>query len=335
MKSSMQVVHALDRRDAPLTGAAIALGNFDGLHLGHQAVIAAARAAGADKAPLGVAVFDPHPRRFFVPHAEPFRILSDAVRDRLLGEIGVAALYRIPFDRSLSLMDDRAFARDVLKDALGIAHVAVGADFRFGRDRVGTAESLKRLGDELGFGVSIVAPVGGAGSPRVSSTAIRAAIAQGDMAAAAAMMTRPWIVDGVVERGDQRGRGLGFPTANLGLGDHVRPKLGVYAVGVHVEATRAAGGFDRDGVAYIGRRPMFGGLDERLEAHLFDFDGDLYGRRIEVSVRAFVREDRMFEGVDALKAQIAEDAAAARKALAEQGPSPPGRQGAASLHRGS
>jgi riboflavin kinase/FMN adenylyltransferase len=312
----VRVIHALAGRDAPLHGAAIALGNFDGLHEGHRAVIAAARAAGPKPgSPLGVAVFDPHPRRFFVPHAEPFRILSDAVRDRLLAELGVAALYRIPFDRGLSLMDDVAFARDVLKGALGVAHVAVGEDFRFGRDRVGTAASLQRLGRELGFGVTIVAPVGGAGVPRVSSSAIRAAIAAGDMSRAAAMMTRPWIVDGVVERGDQRGRGLGFPTANLALADLVRPRLGVYAVTVHVEATRAAPASEHDGVAYIGRRPMFGGLDERLEAHLFDFDGDLYGRRLEVSVRAFVREDRMFEGVEALKAQIAADVAAARKAL--------------------
>jgi riboflavin kinase/FMN adenylyltransferase len=330
----VRVIHALAGGDAPLTGAAIALGNFDGLHRGHLAVIAAARAAGAPlRAPLGVAVFDPHSRRFFAPHAPPFRILSDAVRDRLLAEQGVDALYRIPFDRSLSLMSDEAFARDVLKSALGIAHVAVGADFRFGRDRVGDAASLTRLGSALGFGVSVLEAVGAGDEARASSTAIREALVAGDMAKAAALMTRPWIVDGVVERGDQRGRGLGFPTANLALGDQVRPKLGVYAVTVHVEATRAAPALERDGVAYIGRRPMFDGVDERLEAHLFDFDGDLYGRRIEVAVRAFVRDDRMFEGVDALKAQIAQDVAAARQALAGQGAAPPGRDGAASLHR--
>ncbi len=233
------------------------------------------------------------------------------MRDRLLDEMGVDALYRIPFDRTLSLMDDRAFARDVLAGALGIAHVAVGEDFRFGRDRVGDVESLTRLGRELGFGVSVVAPVGGADAERVSSSAVRGAIRAGDMAAAARMMTRPWIVDGVVQRGDQRGRGIGFPTANVPLGELVRPRLGVYAVTVRIEGERE----ERPGVANIGRRPTFGGEDERLEAHLFDFEGDLYGRRIEVAVRAFVREERRFDGIEALKAQIAADAAAAREML--------------------
>jgi riboflavin kinase/FMN adenylyltransferase len=309
----LRVFHALTAAEAPVRGASIALGNFDGLHVGHQAVIAAARAAGAPlRAPLGAAVFDPHPRRFFQPHAPPFRILSDAVRDRLLEELGVEALYRIPFDRTLSLMDDRTFAHDVLVQAMGVANVAVGSDFRFGKDRAGDAESLTRLGRELGFGVSVVAPVGGADAERVSSSAIRQAIRDGDMAAAARMMTRPWIVDGVVERGDQRGHTIGFPTANVSLGELVRPKLGVYAVTVRIEGEAE----ERPGVVNIGRRPTFGGdLDERLEAHLFDYDGDLYGRRIEVSVRAFIREERKFAGLDALKAQIAADAEAARAVL--------------------
>lgn len=312
----MRVVHVLTPADEPPRGASVALGNFDGLHLGHQAVIAAARAAKAESAPLGVAVFDPHPRRFFVPHAEPFRILSDTVRDRLLAELGVDVLYRLPFDRALSLMDDRAFATEVLGKAMGVAHVAVGADFRFGRDRVGDSSSLERLGQELGFGVTSLGPVGSAGASgkaamRVSSTVIREAIKAGDMALAARLMTRPWTVDGVVERGDQRGRTIGFPTANLSLGDLVRPKLGVYAVAARIEGDPKL----VKGVANIGRRPTFGGEDERLEAHFFDFEGDLYGRRIEVEVRAFLRPERKFDGLEALKAQIAADAAAARAAL--------------------
>lgn len=316
----MRSVHALTPADQPPRGASVALGNFDGLHLGHQAVIAAARAArqgdAAPKGLLGVAVFDPHPRRFFVPHAEPFRILSDTVRDRLLGELGVDVLYRIPFDRTLSLMDDRSFATVVLREALGVSHVAIGADFRFGRDRVGDSASLEVLGRELGFGVTSLGPVGAIGADgkaaaRVSSTAIREAIKAGDMAQAAQLMTRPWIVDGVVERGEQRGRTIGFPTANLSLGDLVRPKLGVYAVAARIEGYPAL----VKGVANIGRRPTFGGEDERLEVHLFDFSGDLYGRRIEVEVRAFLRAERKFDGLEALKAQIAADAQAAREAL--------------------
>jgi riboflavin kinase/FMN adenylyltransferase len=313
----LRVVHALSgetSQKSSARGAAIALGNFDGLHKGHQAVIAAARAAGAALgAPLGAAVFDPHPRRFFAPDAEPFRIMSDSVRDRLVEqEQGVEILYRIPFDQALSSMDDRAFARMVLAEDLGVAHVAVGADYRFGRDRVGDAESLARLGRELGFGVSVVGPVGDGGTERVSSSAIRAAIRDGDMAEAARLMTRPWIVDGVVERGGRRGHAIGFPTANMSLGELVRPKLGVYAVTARIDGETE----ERLGVANIGRRPTFGGdVDERLETHLFDFKGDLYGRRVEVSVRHFIREERKFSGLEALKTQIAADVEKAGVAL--------------------
>ena len=299
-----------------MRGASIALGNFDGLHKGHQAVIDAARAAAPDAlgAPLGVAVFEPHPRRFFQPHAEPFRIASDPVRNRVLETLDVDVLYRIPFDRTLSLMTDEAFAEEVLAAALGVGHVAVGWNFAFGRNRMGDGASLRRLGERLGFGVSLVDAVADGAAGDCSSTAIRAALKAGDMAAAARMMTRPWIIDGVVQRGDQRGRTIGFPTANVPLGELVRPKLGVYAVVAHVEG-EAEG---RPGVANIGRRPTFEGDDERLEVHLFDFDADLYGRRLAVEVRVFLREEQTFDGIEALKAQIAKDAKAARAALSER-----------------
>jgi riboflavin kinase/FMN adenylyltransferase len=295
---------------AEIQGASIALGNFDGMHKGHQAVLDAARAAAGGATPLGMAVFDPHPRRFFQPHAAPFRILSDTTRNHVLADLGVDVLYRIGFDRALSLMDDRAFAADVLVGALGIAHVTVGWDFRFGKDRVGSTDSLKALGEEFGFGVTIVEQVS-LGGEDCSSSAIRAAIAKGDMAAAEKMLTRPWVVDGVVERGDQRGRELGFPTANLYLGDLIRPPVGVYAVTVRIEGEDR----DRPGAAYIGWRPTFEGEDERLEAYLFDFEGDLYGRHLAVAPRAFLRGDMKFDSAEALTAQMDADVAAARAAL--------------------
>jgi len=303
----MRVIDPLNRRDDPLTRASIALGNFDGVHRGHQAVIDAAR---RDDAPLAVAVFDPPPRRFFQPHAAPFRLMSDTVRDRVLGELGVQAVFAIPFDRDLSMKDDRAFARDVLVDAMDIASVAVGWDYRFGRDRVGDVESLKRLGAELGFEVAVVAPVN-EGAEKCSSTAVRTALQAGDVEAAARLLTRPWIIDGVVQRGEQRGRTIGFPTANVPLGDLLRPKLGVYAVMARIEGQAKPVA----GVANIGRRPTFGGEDERLEAHLFDFEGDLYGRRLEVEIHAFIRGERKFDGIEPLKTQIALDCSAARAAL--------------------
>lgn len=293
--------------------AAAAMGNFDGLHAGHQAVIAAARrAAEAGGLKLGVIVFAPHPRRFFQPQAEPFRLMSDDTRHRLLGEMGVDVLYQIPFDRDLSLRDARAFARDVLADGLGLRHVVIGFDFRFGRDRGGDAPGLRAFGRELGFETTIVEPVEREGG-KCSSTAIRTALQAGDPETAERLLTRPWIVDGLVARGDQRGRLLGFPTANVGLGPLLRPKFGVYAVAVRIDGETAW----RPGVANIGRRPTFEGEDERVEAHLFDFEGDLYGRRIEVAVRRFVRPERRFDGVDALKAQIDKDAAVARDLLAD------------------
>lgn len=294
-------------------GAALALGNFDGLHKGHLAVIAAAReAALRARAPLGVAVFKPHPRRFFQPQTAPFRIMSNEVRARLLAEMGVDILYELPFDRDLSLKDDRGFVRDVLAEGLGARAVAAGFDFRFGRDRVGDAAGLERLGGEHAISVHIVGEVGAAAGGKCSSTAIRQAIAAGDVETAASMLGRPWIVDGVVVRGDQRGRLLGYPTANVSLGPLLRPKYGIYAVEARLEGEAGW----RPGVASMGLRPTFGGADERFEVYLIDFSGDLYGRRLEIAVRAYLRPEWKFPSEEALKAKIAEDVAAARAALA-------------------
>ncbi len=287
-------------------GCAIALGNFDGVHLGHQAVLSDARAHGAR---LGVATLRPHPRRFFQPDAPPFQLQTPGQRARALAALGVLELFEIGFDKALAQSTHEDFSQTVLRDALGARHVSVGADFRFGRGRAGDVAALKTLGAAHGFSVGAVAPVGEAGA-RYSSTAIRKAIEAGDMPGAAAQLSRPWAIEGVVERGFQRGRGFGFATANVGLGDYLRPRLGVYAVRVRLRDDW------RDGVASVGVNPTVGALPAPLlEAHLFDFDAELYGQTIEVALIAFLRDEAHFTDVDALKAQMARDAEAAKAAL--------------------
>jgi len=295
-------------------GAAIALGNFDGVHLGHQAVIASARAvAEARGVALGAAVFEPHPRLFFQPDLPPFRLQTPRQRARALAELGVTEVFEIGFDAALAKSTDREFAERVLRDLLGVAHVSVGADFRFGHARMGDVESLKALGAELGFSVEAVAPVKGGGE-KISSTAIREAIAAGEMRKAAAMLGRPWAIEGEVLRGFARGRDFGFPTANMSLGDYVRPRLGIYAARIDT-----GDGVPLPGVASIGVNPTVGALSEPvLEAHLFDFSGDLYGRTIEVELAAFLRDEATFESIEAMRAQMKRDAIDARTALIER-----------------
>lgn len=291
-------------------GAAIALGNFDGVHRGHQAVIASAREVAEERgAPLGVAIFEPHPRRFFQPDAPPFRLQSTAQRARALAELGIDEVFEIGFDEALARSTDREFAEQVIHGCIGAMHVSVGADFRFGRGRMGDVASLERLGEEFGFTVDAVAPIGGA--DKVSSTGVRKAIANGDMALAADLLGRPWAIEGKVLRGFARGREFGFPTANLGLGDYVRPRLGVYAVRVDV-----GDGVLLPGVASVGVNPTVGALPEPvLEAHLLDFSGDLYGRTIEVELIAFLRDEAKFDDIEALKTQMKQDVVDARRAL--------------------
>ena len=292
-------------------GAAIALGNFDGVHLGHQAVIASARAGAEERRTgLGAAVFEPHPRRFFKPDLPPFRLQTPKQRARALGELGVQEVFEIGFDAALAQSTDREFAERVLRDLLGATHVSVGADFRFGRGRVGDVSSLTKLGEEFGFSVEAVEPVREQ-AEKISSTSIREAIAAGAMEKAAAMLGRPWAVEGEVLRGFARGRDFGFPTANLALGDYVRPKLGIYAVRVDL-----GDGVPLPGAASVGVNPTVGALpDPVLEAYLFDFSGDLYGKQIEVELVAFLRGEARFEDVEALIAQMKQDVIDARTAL--------------------
>jgi riboflavin kinase/FMN adenylyltransferase len=292
-------------------GAAIALGNFDGVHLGHQAVIASAREIAWERSiALGAAVFEPHPRRFFKPDLAPFRLQSRGQRARALAELEVTEVFELEFDAALAQSTDRAFAESILRDLLGAAHVSVGADFRFGKGRMGDAASLMALGAELGFSVDAIAPVK-AGAGKISSSAIRDAIAAGDMGEAWRMLSRPWAVEGEVVRGFQRGAGFGFPTANMALGDYVRPRLGIYAVRVDL-----GDGVLLPGVASVGVNPTVGALAEPLlETHLLDFSGDLYGRQIEVELISFLRDEAHFADVEAMKAQMKQDVIDARTAL--------------------
>ena len=294
-------------------GAVIALGNFDGLHRGHQAVISRAKTIADDiGAPLGIGLFRPHPYRFFKPDAAPFRLMSPRIRAQVMADLGVEFLYEIPFNDSLRDMDDAEFVEQVLHQGLGIRHVIVGEDYHFGKNRCGNVESLTRLCADRGIGVTAISPVGlhklyG----KYGSTEIRKALKDGDVFHAQHMLSRPWRVDGIVQQGQQRGRTINFPTANLDFADLVRPKFGVYVVEVCIEGEDVW----RPAVANTGSRPTVDGEGARLEVHLLDFDRDLYGQLIDVRFRSFIRAEKKFESFDTLKDQIMRDAAGARHIL--------------------
>jgi riboflavin kinase / FMN adenylyltransferase len=291
-------------------GAVVALGNFDGMHKGHQALVAHARdKAKALSAPLLVLTFEPHPRRFFVPDTAPFRLTLPPAKIRLLAEQGVQAVLAQRFDTAFAALSANAFIDDVLLAGLGTRHVVCGYDFTFGVRRTGNVEQLREDGKARGMGVSVLDPVMREGEI-YSSTRIREALRAGWASEAAELLGRDWEIEGAVELGDQRGRTIGFPTANVGLGEHLRPRFGVYAVRALVE------GKWRDAVANLGRRPTFGKLQENFEVHLFDFSGDLYGQTLRVALVDFIRPEMKFAGLDQLKAQIAADGQAARAILA-------------------
>lgn len=286
------------------------MGNFDGLHRGHQAVISKAVEIAKDtNKPAGLAMFSPHPTRYFKPEAAPFLLMSAKVRGDVLPDLGISYCYEIPFDDALRGMDDTEFVENVLYQGLSVSHVIVGEDFGFGKNRCGDIHSLRRLCDARDIGVTAVSPVGlhklyG----KYGSTEIRDAIRNGNVFHAAHMLARPWIVDGVVSKGAQRGRTIGFPTANVSFGEFVRPKPGVYCVEVRLPGTNKW----LPGVANTGTRPTVGGEDARLEVHIFDFDRDLYGQSIDVRFRSFIREEQKFDSFELLKAQIENDAKGAR-----------------------
>lgn len=292
-------------------GLAVAVGAFDGVHRGHQAVIGLAReAAQALGVPLGVVSFDPHPRRFFQPDAAPFRLMTPRQMARALGDLGVDILYLLPFDAEMAAMTDEAFARQVLAEGLGVRHAAVGFDFTFGKGRSGSPDLLRGYGDAHGFSVSVSQRIDDADGLKLSSSAVREALKAGDMTRASAILGRPFAIEGEVIHGDKRGRTIGVPTANVSMAGYMRPAYGVYAT-----RSRLADGRIVDGVANLGVRPMFPTDDPLLEVWLFDFDGDLYGQTIETELVAFLRGEMAFDSLDALKVQIDKDAAAARAML--------------------
>jgi riboflavin kinase / FMN adenylyltransferase len=301
-----QFVEAADR------GASVAIGNFDGVHLGHQSVIDLARAAAAD-APLGVLTFEPHPRVFFAPDAPPFRLMNPAARASRLQKLGIERLYELPFNAGLAGLSPEEFAARVIRDGLGLRHVVVGADFCFGKQRAGTAEDMVRFGVEMGFGVT-VAPLIERGAATVSSTAIRQALSDGRPRDAASMLGHWHRIEGPVIGGEQRGRSLGYPTANMSIDGLHPPAFGVYAVLVEVLAGPLAGRYH--GVASLGVRPMFGENHPNLETFLFDFSGDLYGVPLSVGLVEYLRGEQKFDGVEALIAQMDADSARARDILA-------------------
>ncbi len=295
-------------------GAAAAIGNFDGVHLGHRAIIdLALKAATGLGVPMGVMTFEPHPRQVFAPDAPPFRLMNAAARAHRLEKLGVQKLYEIPFNAALAALTPEDFARVIIHERLGLTHLVVGQDFHFGKGRAGTAADLARFGAEMGFGVT-VAPMVELGAGEVSSTAIRAALTEGRPRDAAAMLGHWHRIEGVVIRGDQRGRDLGYPTANMSIAGLHPPRFGVYAVQVDVLDGPYAGRYN--GAASIGVRPMFGENLPNCETFLFDFKGDLYGTNLSVALIDYLRPELKFDGLDALIVQMGADCDRAREILA-------------------
>ena len=316
-------------------GASVALGNFDGVHLGHRSVIALTQSASS--APLGIVTFEPHPRQFFAPHAPAFRLMNAEARAHRMEKIGVARLYELPFTAALAGMSAEGFARTVLAAGLGVTHVVVGADFRFGKGRTGTATDLQAFGRSLGFGVTVAdlvavtgadlvavtgagrVSVNGAGQvanvgTEISSTSIRSALSQGRPRDAARMLGHWHRIEGAVLHGEKRGRALGFPTANMSLAGLHLPRFGIYASKVDVLSGPHAGSYD--GAASLGVRPMFGANQPNLETYLFDFDGDLYGEHLSVALVDYLRPELKFDSLPALITQMQADCQHARTRLA-------------------
>ncbi len=298
-----------------LRGAVLALGNFDGFHLGHQAVVGRAVQRGAhERRPVIVATFDPHPVRHFKPEAAPFRLTTLDQRERMFAAAGADAMLVFGFNGALASTTAEDFVSQLLAKRIGASAVVTGDDFTFGARRSGDVMVLRELGAAQGIAAETVAPVLLDGEA-VSSSRIRDALKAGDPGGATRLLTRPFAIEGVVVHGDKRGRELGWPTANVELGSYQRPAYGIYAVRVRLDANGKDGGSEHDGVANLGVRPMFDPPRELLETVLFDWNGDLYGRTIEVALHHFIRPEIRFDGIDSLKLQMTGDAARAREVL--------------------
>ena len=308
----MKILHDFQFVSPEDKGATVAIGNFDGVHLGHQAVIAMAREV-EPAAPLGVLTFEPHPREFFAPKAPPFRLMSREARAHRLQKLGVDILLEVNFNAALAAMTPEEFARRVIHEGFGLRHVIVGADFCFGKGRAGAARDLQAFGQQMGFGVSI-APMVAHAEQRVSSTAIRQALSDAEPRKAAAMLGHWHRIDGPVIGGEQRGRTLGYPTANMSIDGLHPPAFGVYAVLVDILDGKHAGSYH--GVASLGVRPMFGENRANLETFIFDFKGDIYGANLSVALVEHLRGEAKFASLDALVTQMDADSARARAILA-------------------
>jgi riboflavin kinase/FMN adenylyltransferase len=307
----MRIIRSLADIGQADRGATAAIGNFDGIHLGHRAVIEQARAA--CDGPLAVVTFEPHPREIFKPDGPAFRLMDAGARATRLAKLGVDVLYELPFDASLYKLSDTAFCQTILADGLGLSHVTVGRDFRYGAGRTGTTETLQSAGAQMGFGVTI-APLVMDGSGNVSSTAIRQALTDGDPATAARMLGHWHRIEGPVLHGEKRGRDLGYPTANMAVTGRHLPRLGVYAVVADVLDGPYVGQYK--GAASLGVRPMFGENTPNLETFIFDFTGDLYGSTMSVGLVEYLRPELTFDGLDALVVQMDADCVRAREILA-------------------
>ncbi len=319
----MQVVRTLQPLAPSLRGAAVAVGNFDGFHRGHLAVLDAARTAAKQLgAPLGVLTFEPHPRQLFSPHDPLFRLTQFRGKALRLRDEGVAVCYVANFSRTFSRLSAHAFVEDILVGALGVRHVAVGEDFVFGQGRTGNAILMRDSAQRRGVGLTLVASAGAGATTVFKSSAIRVLLAEGRPRDAAEVLGAWWRVTGRVRHGNARGRELGYPTANIALGPLVRPRYGIYAVWVTIE-----GEGPRPAVANLGIRPMFGAEQPLLEVHLFDFAGDLYGRHLCVDVVEYLRPEAKFAALPALIRQMDADSAQARALLAKP------ENGAGHFHR--
>lgn len=309
----MQIVRDFDYVDQANRGASVAIGNFDGVHLGHQSVIDIARGEGqAVNAPLGVLTFEPHPREFFAPDAPPFRLMGSEARAHRLEKLGVEKLYELNFNAGMAALSPHDFARNVIANGLGLRHVVVGADFCFGKGRAGDARDLERFGRDMGFGVTIAELIEGK-KGQVSSTAIRQALSDGRPRDAAAMLGHWHRIEGPVVGGEQRGRELGYPTTNMSIAGLHPPRFGVYAVLVDVLDGPHAGHYH--GAASLGVRPMFNGEVPNLETFIFDFSGDLYGADLSIALIDYLRPEATFDSLDAFIAQMDADCAQARDIL--------------------
>lgn len=311
----MQVFYGHSGAPAEVKGCVAAIGNFDGVHLGHRTLFKLAREmATAKGAKLAVVTFEPHPREFFASKGEPFRLMTAGQKQRALALAGIDVLIVLPFDQALASLSADGFVRQILGGGLAVCGVVVGENFVFGNGRSGSVETLEKLGGICGFEVRVARAANDAEGVPYASSRIRGLLKNGDIAGAGNILGHPWEMEGAVIHGDKRGRELGFPTANQSLDGYVRPLFGIYAVKASLALGALAGRW-LPGVSSLGIRPMFRKAEPLLETHIFDFNDDIYGNILRVRPVKFLRPEAKYETLDALKAQIRQDCLDARVAL--------------------